>query len=374
MLKRGAITLFLALAAAGVGSLAAEIAQPGLPDSPLISRASGTPVPDDVIRKSIKGNASDLEDVAGWLLKNNATTEQAGVRAIAVALAASRDPQINSAQAHHQMLERVRQAWSMAVCVPRVFQADADKEFRPAPGTIAVDFGGAQSPRMPGFVRVTDQMPNVAGHDLRPYNNPGGGALFGDGLDGVEEFAVALDNGTYLVTMLSMSHNSGRYAAAPLGYRILINGEHWLIGEAPSPTWLRHGELGGTGLTPLLVSTGSEPLRGGGITLKATVTDGTLRIAFSQRTGPGASLAGLLIDRWSPPAKSISSERRLAPTMRSIAASISNNKSTTCFKKSPICATGASVPAEVPATAAAAQVRAAAMSLRHPVPRSAMKL
>jgi hypothetical protein len=296
MFKRGAITLFLALAAAGVGSLAAEIAQPGVPDSPLISRASGTPVPEDVVVKSIKGNGSDLEDVAGWLLQNNATTEEAGVRAIAVALAASRSPQINSAAAHHQMLERVRQAWSMAVCVPRVFQADTDKDFRPAPGTIAVDFGGAQSARMPGFVRVTDQTPNVAGHNLRPYDNPGGGALFGDGLDGVEEFAVALDNGTYRVTILSISHKSGRYAAAPLGYRILINGERWLIGEAPSPTWLRHGELGGTGLTPVLVSTGSEPLRGGGMTLKATVTDGTLRIAFSQRAGPGASLAGLLIE------------------------------------------------------------------------------
>ena len=50
---------------------------------------------------------------------------------------------------------------------------------------------------MPGFVRVTEKTPNVAGHDLRPYSNPGGGALFGDGLDGVEEFAVALENGTY---------------------------------------------------------------------------------------------------------------------------------------------------------------------------------
>ena len=297
MLKRGAITLFLALAAAGVGSLAAEIAKPGLPDSPLISRASGTAVPEEVVSKSIKGNPSDLEDVAGWLLQNNATTEEAGVRAIAVALAASRSPQINSAQAHHQMLERVRQAWSMAVCVPRLFQADTANDFRPAPGTIAVDFGGAQSARMPGFVRVTDQTPNVAGHNLRPYDNPGGGALFGDGLDGVEEFAVALENGTYRVTILSMSHNSGRYAAAPLGYRINVNGQTWLIGEAPSPTWLRHGELGGTGLTPLLVSTGSEPLRGGGITLKATVSDGTLRIAFSQRVGMGASLAGLLIER-----------------------------------------------------------------------------
>ena len=130
MLKRGAITLFLALAAAGVGSLAAEIAQPGLPDSPLISRASGTPVPDDVIRKSIRGNAPDLEDVAAWLLQNNATTEQAGVRAIAVALAASRDPQINSAQAHHQMLERVRQMnRNVGVWTPEeVARAEADLE------------------------------------------------------------------------------------------------------------------------------------------------------------------------------------------------------------------------------------------------------
>ena len=149
---------------------------------------------------------------------------------------------------------------------------------------------------MPGFVRVTEKTPNVAGHDLRPYSNPGGGALFGDGLDGVEEFAVALENGTYRVTILSMSHNSGRFATAPLGYRILVNSDRWLIGEAPSPTWLRHGELGGTGLRPLLVSTGSEPLRGGGLTLKATVTDGTLRIAFAQHAGLGASLAGLLIE------------------------------------------------------------------------------
>jgi len=194
------------------------------------------------------------------------------------------------------MLERVRQAWSMAVCVPRVFQADTEKTFRPAPGTIAVDFGGAASARTPGFVRVTDTTPNVAGRDLRPFNNPEGGPLFGDGLDGVEEFAVALENGTYRVTVLAMSHNSGRFAAAPLGYRITVNGERRLIGEAPSPTWLRHGELGGTGLTPLLVSTGSEPLRGGGLTLKATVTNGTLRIGFSQHGGVGASLAGLLIE------------------------------------------------------------------------------
>jgi hypothetical protein len=296
MFKRGAITLFLALAAAGVGSLAAEVTQPGLPDSPLIARASATPVPEEIVRKSIKGNSADLEDVAGWILKNNATTEEAGGRAIAVALAASRNPQITSAEAHRMMLDRVRQAWSMAICVPRVFQADADKDFRPAPGSIAVDFGGAESDRMPGFVRVTDKTPNVAGHDLRPFSDPRGGALFGDGLDGVEEFAVALDNGTYRVTILSMSHNSGRFATAPLGYRIAVNGERWLVGEAPSPTWLRHGELGGTGLAPLLVSTGSEPLRGGGLTLKATVTDGTLRIAFSQHGGVGASLAGLLIE------------------------------------------------------------------------------
>src|SRR5689334_2530728 len=168
MLKRGAITLFLALAAAGVGSLAAEIAQPGLPDSPLISRASGTPVPDDVIRKSIRGNAPDLEDVAAWLLQNNATTEQAGVRAIAVALAASRDPQINSAQAHHQMLERVRRAWSMAVCVPESLPSGCQQGVQTGPGHHR---GRLWRRSEPSHARLRSRnRPHAErrGHDLRP--------------------------------------------------------------------------------------------------------------------------------------------------------------------------------------------------------------
>jgi len=295
VLRKGAILLILAAAAGGIGSVAAEVTR-GLTDSPAVTRASGTTVPPEIVRKAIEGGYAELEDVAGWLLKDNATTEEAGARAIAVALAAGRSPKTASAQTHAAMLDRVRQAWGMAICVPRVFRIDAQKGFRPAPGSIAVDFGGANSERMPGFVRVTEKTPNVAGRELKPLTNPGGGALFGDGLDGVEEFAVALDNGTYRVTVLSFSHNSGRYAAAPLGYRISVNGERRLIGEAPSPTWLRHAELGGTGLSPLLVGTGAAPLRGGGITLKATVTDGTLRIGFSQKGGVGASLAGLLIE------------------------------------------------------------------------------
>ena len=75
------------------------------------------------------------------------------------------------------------------------------------------------------FVRVTEKTPNVAGRELKAVSNPGGGPLFGDALEGVEEFAVALDNGTYRITVLSYSHNTGRYSAAPVGYRIAVNGE-----------------------------------------------------------------------------------------------------------------------------------------------------
>lgn len=296
MLRKGVVILVLAVVAAGFGTLAAEVSRRGLPDSPIVTRASGTTVPPEIVRKAIEGGAAELEDVAGWLLKGNATTEEAGVRGVAVALAAGRSPRVASVEAYRTMIDRVRQAWSLAVCVPRVFRVDTNDGFRPAPGSIAVDFGGADSERMPGFVRVTEKTPNVAGRELRAISNPGGGSLFGDGLEGVEEFAVALDNGTYRITILSFSHNGGRYAAAPLGYRIAVNGERRLIGEAPSPTWLRHGELGGTGFAPLLVGGGTTVLRGGAITLKSTVTDGTLRIAFSQHGGVGASLAGLLIE------------------------------------------------------------------------------
>jgi hypothetical protein len=295
VLRKGAFLLVVAAAAIAFGSLAAEVSR-GLPDTPIVTRASATTVPQEIVRKAIEGGFAEIEDVAGWLLKDNATTEVAGERAVAVALAAGRHPKTAGAQAHGAMLDRVRQAWGMAICVPRVFRADAESAFRPAPGSIAVDFGGANSERMPGFVRVTDKTPNVAGRELRPVVNPGGGPLFGDGLEGLEEFAVALDNGTYRITILSFAHNTGRFAAAPVGYRIAMNGERRLIGEAPSPTWLRHGELGGSGIAPLLVSGGPGALRGGGITLKATVTDGTLRIGFTQKGGVGASLAGLLIE------------------------------------------------------------------------------
>ncbi len=295
MLRKAAILVVLAAGAAGVGSLAAEVGR-GLSDSPIVARASATTVPAEIVRKAIEGGFAEIEDVAGWLLKDNAGTEEAGARAVAVAIAAGRSPRAAGAGAHAAMLDRVRQAWSLAICVPRIFRIDSNSGFRPAPGSIAVDFGGASSERMPGFVRVSEKTPNVAGRELRPFVNPGGGSLFGDGLEGVEEFAVALDNGTYRITVLSHAHNVGRYAAAPLGYRIAVNGERRLIGEAPSPTWLRHGEMGGTGLAPLLVGTQTAAMRGGAITLKATVTDGTLRIAFSQKGGPGASLSGILIE------------------------------------------------------------------------------
>jgi hypothetical protein len=295
VLRKTVVVLILALAAAGLGSLAAEATR-GVDESPLVTRASGTTVPPEIVRKTIEGGYAEIEDVAGWLLRNNATTEEAGARAVAVAIAAGRSPKTAGLEAHAAMLDRLRQAWALAICVPRVFRIDADPGFRPAPGSIAVDFGGAESPRMPGFVRVTEKTPNVAGRQLRPIVNQNGGPLFGDGLEGVEEFAVALDNGTYRITILSLSHNTGRFAAAPLGYRISVNGKKWLIGEAPSPTWLRHGEMGGSGISPLLVSGGVANLRGGAITLKATVTDGTLRIGFSQHGGVGASLAGILIE------------------------------------------------------------------------------
>jgi hypothetical protein len=302
VLRRFTVLLILAAAAAGIGSVGAEVSR-GLSDSPIVTRASATTVPQEIVRKAIEGGYAEIEDVAGWLLKDNATTEEAGARAVAVALAAGRSPKAGSLEAHGRMLDRVRQAWSLAICVPRVFRIDAQKGFRPAPGSIAVDFGGAKSERMPGFVRVTEKTPNVAGRDLKPVSNTGGGPLFGDGLEGVEEFAVALDNGTYRITILSFSHNTGRYSAAPIGYRIAVNGERRLIGEAPSPSWLRHAELGGTGLAPLLVGTGAAPLRGGGLTLKATVTNGTLRIGFSQQHGVGASLAGLLIEPVAAPSQ-----------------------------------------------------------------------
>ena len=304
MLKRIAAVIVLAAAALGVGSLAAEVSRYGLSeDSPCVARATATTVPADIVLKAIAGGVAEIEDVAGWLLHDNATTQIAGSRAVAVALAATRSPRITTAESHRTMLGRVRQAWAMAVCVPRVFRLGAEESFRPAPGSIAVDFGGANSERMPGFVRVTERTPNVAGSALRPIVNPGAGPLFGDGLEGVEEFAVALENGTYRITVLSFSFNTGRFSAAPVGYRIAVNGETSLIGDAPSPTWLRHGEMGGNGLAPLLVSAGPGTLRGGGITLQATVTDGTLRIRFSQHQGLGASLAGLLIEAVARPSQ-----------------------------------------------------------------------
>ena len=77
--RKGAIVLIVALAAAGLGSLAAEATR-GLDESPLVTRASGTTVPPEIVRKTIEGGYVELEDVAGWLLRNNATMARARSR------------------------------------------------------------------------------------------------------------------------------------------------------------------------------------------------------------------------------------------------------------------------------------------------------
>jgi hypothetical protein len=303
MVSRGlAAYLVVGLMAVTLGAAATEAVRLKLPDkSPIVARAKTIPVPPAITLKAATGGPKDVDDVASWMLSGNADTDEAGARAVAVAVAAAKSPRVTTPATYSSMIERVRTAWAMAVCAPRLFRLDVAPGFRPASGTTGGDFGGRNSERSLGFARVTEATPNVAGRSLRAIKGAGPHPLFSDALDGVEQFAVALPNGRHRIILMTVNTPEGRFGETPLGRRIVVNGEPRLIGPALPPTWLVGGEVSGTGQAPLLVSGGSGPPIGGGLTVETTVTDGTLRISFLQRDGYGATVAGILIEPASRP-------------------------------------------------------------------------
>jgi hypothetical protein len=142
MVSRGlAAYLVVGLMAVTLGAAATEAVRLKLPDkSPIVARAKTIPA---ITLKAATGGPKDVDDVASWMLSGNADTDEAGARAVAVAVAAAKSPRVTTPATYSSMIERVRTAWAMAVCAPRLFRLDVAPGFRPASGTTGGDSAAA---------------------------------------------------------------------------------------------------------------------------------------------------------------------------------------------------------------------------------------
>lgn len=191
-----------------------------------------------------------------------------------------------------------------------VFTADRDPpvrldraEFVAPPrlpeSTLGLDLGPAGKAVWPGFEHVAPSDGRLKGRALRGIMRPGGDALTGDGIQGIERIAIPWPNGAWRLTLWIEDFGEWEYLPHPLQRRIRVNGRDVFSQSLRPSEWIEQRYLAGRPAEAVRDGdiwdvVGSR--RGGRVTAVVDVSDGELRIDLAGDSPAATFLAGMLIE------------------------------------------------------------------------------
>jgi hypothetical protein len=192
------------------------------------------------------------------------------------------------------VFDRLTEAWSNAICAPRIDRFTKVAGAHLASDALAYDVEGPQARTAEGFRHLGPESSSMSGGRLVPVRTPGQGDLLSDGIDGVEAIDLEIPNGSYRMTLVTTLATGTQTIDAPFGSTLVVNGRETTLGVAPPSTWLTLAQLVSTPGMPA----GSSPVEGSGgsVTLGAIITDGHLRLAFKQSQGASGLISGIILE------------------------------------------------------------------------------
>ncbi len=257
------------------------LADPVLPGLPLA--ADLPPVPVDVIESLILGTpgASQVLDdyVRGTTGAPEAASATSADRALSVIYELRNYSEVVPPDQLLAAADTVMDVASRLVCPAQIVCIEVRDDFRPAPGAIAFDFGGPDTPLREGFQRITAADPRISGRNIQEITRPGGHSLMHDGLSGVENITVDVPAGEYRVIFVTDSNGTRNLERAPFGQIIYINDFDYNVPVSEPSLW------------PYIVWFGprnpSNSHTGGALQVRADAPTGQMDITMSFASAAG---------------------------------------------------------------------------------------
>lgn len=181
----------------------------------------------------------------------------------------------------------------------RIDGVTVEAAFALPPGTLGLDFGPAGGAVFPGFESVAPGDARIERGRPAAVARPGGDALVGDGLRGVERFAQPWANGRWRVTLWTEDLGEWETLPYPLERRIRVNGVTLLRERLAPEEWIEQRYLAGRDIEPMPDPDPWRILgerRGGMVAGEVDVLDGRLVLDLAGDSLAATFLSGLLVE------------------------------------------------------------------------------
>jgi hypothetical protein len=196
-----------------------------------------------MVVNALTKSRESLQALNQYLTGNGASPQQVTRRATELIQALGRQRGVAKADDLLLAIDRVTALTSRSLAKSEIIQLAVDQDFRPAKGTMALDFGPPDGTVHPGFERVVPGDARITGSKINGLRRPAESGLLSDGVSGIERIKVKVAKGSYRIVLMTQNLGDQRLSGDPFGRQIRINGVPVLIASSQPAKWRAEGML-----------------------------------------------------------------------------------------------------------------------------------
>ena len=310
--RRGIAGFAVALAA--LLAIGAAGAQTGPPQIAAATPGNGgLDVPRAIVAAMLAGSPDGFAELNRYLGAGNLTPGQIADRATALIGALGQQAGSVKPEDLTKTIDRISGFASRLLATASVMRFAVDSSFRPAAGSLALDFGPPGGPTQPGFTKVTPNDPRLSGLNLAGLRRPLDQPLAASGIVGIQRINLQVAAGDYRLVLMTQQLGDAAMMENPFGRSLRINGVPILVGHSDPAQW-----IGGAVLTERgaqLVSGGGQTIggflsgqfdpaastliarqQGGALVIEVRAPDGKVQIEMSGFGRARSYVTGLLLE------------------------------------------------------------------------------
>jgi len=303
-----------AVALAALLAIGAAGAQTGPPQIAAATPGNGgLDVPRAIVAAMLAGSPDGFAELNRYLGAGNLTPSQIADRATALIGALGQQAGSVKPEDLTKTIDRISGFASRLLATASVMRFAVDSSFRPAAGSLALDFGPPGGPTQPGFTKVTPNDPRLSGLNLAGLRRPLDQPLAASGIVGIQRINLQVAAGDYRLVLMTQQLGDAAMMENPFGRSLRINGVPILVGHSDPAQW-----IGGAVLTERgaqLVSGGGQTIggflsgqfdpaastliaqqQGGALVIEVRAPDGKVQIEMSGFGRARSYVTGLLLE------------------------------------------------------------------------------
>jgi hypothetical protein len=227
----------------GAGAVHAQTATPQTAATTPGRGAENDGAPREMVVNALTKSRESLQALNQYLTGNGASPQQVTRRATELIQALGRQRGVAKADDLLLAIDRVTALTSRSLAKSEIIQLAVDQDFRPAKGTMALDFGPPDGTVHPGFERVVPGDARITGSKINGLRRPAESGLLSDGVSGIERIKVKVAKGSYRIVLMTQNLGDQRLSGDPFGRQIRINGVPVLIASSQPAKWRAEGML-----------------------------------------------------------------------------------------------------------------------------------